>query len=233
MNNNLLRKKIELRLNKLSSVDFDNIECWMVAEAFNKAQIEWVRRQLQGTNLTRTGAEQTVRRIDDLQPLLTTFKMTGLYYPTYWESCAFPDDFLQYTRVATAALSDCCPERPMRLYLAEESQIDLYLVDELKKPDFDWGESFFTFFANRVRIYTNGEFKLSEQKLIYYRKPRLIEFDKCMNPSTGLISPANVECEFKDDVTEVIIDDAAAILAGDIEHFQQMQRLDQAAEQNN
>jgi hypothetical protein len=69
MNNNLLQLKIKQRLNKLSSMDYDNIECWQVQEAFNKAQLEWVRRQLNGINLKREGAEQSVTKVDDLQEL--------------------------------------------------------------------------------------------------------------------------------------------------------------------
>ena len=60
------------RLNKLASNDYDNIECWQIIEAFNKAQIEWCRRQLHGNNMYKEGDEMHLRRrIDDLQLLLT------------------------------------------------------------------------------------------------------------------------------------------------------------------
>ena len=70
MNNNLLQIKIKQRLNKLASLDYDNIECWQIQEAFNKAQIEWTRRQLHGLNSKKEGAEQSINTIDDLQVLL-------------------------------------------------------------------------------------------------------------------------------------------------------------------
>ena len=70
MNNDVVRIKIEERLNKLSSSDYDNIECWQIIEAFNKAQIEWVRRQLHGGNIYKEGDEMSKRRVDDLQILL-------------------------------------------------------------------------------------------------------------------------------------------------------------------
>ena len=43
--------KVKERLNKLSSNDYDNLECWQIIEAFNKAQVEWCRRQLHGYNI--------------------------------------------------------------------------------------------------------------------------------------------------------------------------------------
>ena len=67
MNNNLLQIKIKQRLNKLASFDYDNIECWMIQEAFNKAQLEWVRRRLHGLNASREASEQSVTIVDDVQ----------------------------------------------------------------------------------------------------------------------------------------------------------------------
>ena len=63
MNNQYLLIKIKQRLNKLTSFDYDDIEPWMITEAFNKAQRNWTRRQIEGINQERTGAEQTIRRM--------------------------------------------------------------------------------------------------------------------------------------------------------------------------
>ena len=46
MTNDLIQIKLRQRLNKLSSNDFDNLECWQIIEAFNKAALQWTRRQL-------------------------------------------------------------------------------------------------------------------------------------------------------------------------------------------
>ena len=43
---------------------------------------------------------------------------------------------------------------------------------------------------------------------------------------------ANQECEFKDDVAEILVDQAAAILAGDIESMNQYQRESQEVQKN-
>ncbi len=54
-----------------------------------------------------------------------------------------------------------------------------------------------------------------------------------LNPYTAVESTADVLCEFKDDIVELIIDETAALIAGDIENMIQMQREQQAAERNN
>ncbi len=70
MNNNLLQIKIKQRLNKLASLDYDNLECWQIAEAANKAQLEWMRRQLYAINVRKEGTEQSAGLVDDLQRLM-------------------------------------------------------------------------------------------------------------------------------------------------------------------
>jgi len=42
--------KMDLRLNKGASGDYDNIWSYQKQEAFNKAVLEWVRRQKRGKN---------------------------------------------------------------------------------------------------------------------------------------------------------------------------------------
>ena len=132
------------------------------------------------------------------------------------------------------ATDECCPDpRSMTVYLAEEANVPLLLRDPLKNPDFEWGETFCTMLDNRIRIYRNANFNIVLPVLTYYRKPVLIEVPDCVNPYTGTVSVVNVNCEFKDDLAEVMLDDTAALIAGDIENIYQQSRGQQAAERNN
>lgn len=233
MNNALLQIKIKERLNKLASMDYDNIECWQIAEAFNKAQLEFVRRQIHGVNQTKEGDESSKVLIDDLQRLLTEFNLTGTNQDLYFESQVIPPDYLFFKRMSAKSHTDCCPDRPLNIYLAPVADVDLLLADTLRNPSAEWGETFCTMQSNKVRIYHNDKFEIAEPKLVYYRKPADVQFNGCINLNTGAVNTADVACEFKDDVAELIVDDAAAILAGDIESITQYQRLKQEAQTNN
>jgi hypothetical protein len=234
MNNNTLLIKLKQRLNKLDSQDYDNIECWQFVEAFNKAQVEWCRRNLHGGNMYKEGDELSKKRIDDLQPLLIELSLTGTSTDDYFESDNFPvDTYLEYKRVGTDAQTECCPARDMTVYLAEEANVPLLLRDPLKNPDFEWGETFCTMINNTIRIYRNTDFTIVNPILTYYRQPVYIEILNCVDPYTGLVSTVNIDCEFKDDLAEVMLDDAASIIAGDIENTYQQQRAQAAAERNN
>ena len=232
MNNNVLQIKIKERLNKLASMDYDNLECWQVAEAFNKAQIEWVRRQVHGNNPLREGDESTKMSIDDLQKLLTDSALPGTQREVFFESATLPADYLFFKRFIIKAKGDCCPERRIVAYLAEEADVDNLLFDSFRRPSFEWGETFATLGNNRARIYTDEEFTVTDLRLVYYRKPRMISFNGCVDIATGNPS-TNVECEFKDDIVELLIEETCLILAGDIESPLQIQRSTTNVNRNN
>lgn len=233
MLNRAILIKVKQRLNKLDSQDYDNIETWQILEAFNKAQVDWCRRNLHGLNQLREGDEQSKRRIDDLQVLLNTQPINSHKRDIYYETDELPDNYFEWKRVSCNGLVECCPKKQMVIYLTEEGNLDVLLNDYNKRPDFDWGETFCTIKNNRVYIYTNGEFDISDVKLTYYRQPAYIEMTGIVNSYTGDIPTTDTNCEFKDDLVEVFIDETVKIISGDIESFNQVQRSTTSVENNN
>ena len=144
-----------------------------------------------------------------------------------------PEDYFQYKRIDVFACKDCCEDRRMTVYLAEEGNLNQLLRDKSKKPSFEWAETFVTLINNQVHIYTNDEFEISNAEFIYYRQPRKIQIQGCVDPYTNVESLTEVLSEFKDDIIEVIIDEAVSIIAGDIESPVQYPRGTQTAERNN
>ena len=231
MNNNLLQIKIKQRLNKLASLDYDNLECWHIQEAVNKAQIEWVRRHLYGYNARKEGAEQSSGIVDDLQKLMVHKQLPTKSNEIY-DYAEIPKDYLHFVRTDVFAKTDCCPERRIVVYQVEEANIAIILDNDQKGPSWDWAETVSTIMDNKLKIYTNNQFTITECHLIYFRKPREIQIKGCINISTGLPYSADQECEFNDDVAEIIVDQAASILAGDIESLIQYQREEKAVQTN-
>jgi hypothetical protein len=232
MNNNLLQIKIKQRLNKLASLDYDNLECWQIAEAFNKAQIEWTRRQLYGINVRKEGAEKTSGIVDDLQRLLKSQLLNMDQKDLYYRSQSLPSDYLHYIRTDVFAQQTCCPERRMSVYEVEEANISIILNDKNKQPNFEWAETVATLVNNNLRVYTNNEFEISKCYLVYYKKPQEVQFTGCIDITTGFPFTKDQVCEFNDDVAEIIVDNAAMILAGDIEASTQYQREQQSVQSN-
>jgi len=234
MNNTTVKLKVQQRINKLGSKDYDNIQDWQLVEAFNKGVVGWCRRNLQGTNLTKTGDEATKRRIDDLQILLKTVPFRMYDKKEFYESDTLPTDYFEWKRISAKAVKGCCTEpRRLVIYLSEEANVDVVLADDFKKPSFEWAETFCTIADNKVKIYTDEKFEVVEPTLTYYRQPVRIEMKGISNPYTGVTSLQEVECEFKDDLVEVFIDECAKILSGDIESMNVQQLTDNSVETNN
>lgn len=224
MNNNLLCIKIRERLNKRSSSDFDSIEDWQIVEAICKVQLEFARREA-------VKGEETKQDIESIQVLLKTVPLEGSNEPLYFKGIV-PDDFLSYKRIPCKGFTDACGEQSFVTYLVEEANLDMLLKDPLRKPSFDWGETLVTMKSNFLFIHTDGSFLIMKPELVYYRFPLDISIVGTVDPSTGFVSEKEQICEFKKDVVEALIDEAAALLAGDIESFNQAQRNTQNALRN-
>jgi hypothetical protein len=234
MLNSTILIKVKQRLNKLASNDYDNIQDWQVIEAFNKGQVDWCRRNLHGLNIVKEGDEQSTRRIDDLQHLLITVNLSINDHKTYYESVDIPTDYLQWKRISSQAKSECCPDpKPIVVYLAEQGNLDELLRDKNKNPSFEWGETFATFKGNKIQIYTNNKFEIVNPTLTYYKQPIGIQIAGVQDPYTGITPTIDVESNFKEDMIELLVDECAKIIAGDIESQLQMQRQQQAVENNN
>jgi len=233
MTNDTIQIKVKQRINKLASNDYDNIMPWQIVEAFNKGQVAWCRRNLMGTNMTKTGDEASKRRIDDLQVLLSDKPLQMVKKDLYFKSPTLPADYFEWKRLSVKAKKDCCENRQMMVYLAEEANVDELLRDYNKKPNFEWAETFATVLGNKIKVYTNNDFELESAILTYYRQPRRIQIPGVSDPYTGLISITNVECEFKDDLVELFIDECVKILAGDLEDVTANQIADNSVETNN
>jgi hypothetical protein len=232
MTNQLLRIELEQRLNKLSSSDYVNLECWMLAAAFNKAMDAWVSRQLEGINQTKSTAEGSIRSIDKLQIILQDSPLVMNKNDEYWEA-SLPDDYVEWSRLSANAVANCCPPRKLKIFLGEQADLDIALLDKNRQPSFEWAETLATVMSGTVRIYTNNCFDINEPVITYYRRARHVKFANCADPDTGEYNEVDVECEFPTNMTETIIDEAAAILANDMDSYQKQSDLISGAERSN
>jgi hypothetical protein len=218
--------KIVKRLNKSGTEDYSSVDFDIVKEAANKSLNEWVRRQFHGGNQYKEGQEQSVMRVDDLQVLLNpdprplSFQNKGVYSI----SSNLPKDYRYYNSFYFFydIGENCTTKGLVNSSLREESNRDALLNTAGTRPSKDFEQSFHTIVGNKIKLYHNGEFDPKEGYLIYYKSPKL--YDPAKPDETF---------EFKDDIMELVADDTAKIIAGDVDNFTQQQRLSAQAEINN
>jgi hypothetical protein len=217
MSPHLVLEKLSNRLNKSNSGAYANVEELAMIEAINKAQLEWVRKQLRGTNLTKDQGEESNTRVDDLQVLLNTKPLSVSSSDLFCQTDVLPSNYGWFNGVLIYAKNNICTEQLiLDVHHIEESNVNNWISDEYKKPDFEFRQCFYTLANNRVKVYTNNEFKIEKVLLTYYRKPSEFQVEgvELLDKSLGVNKPL----EFKDDVVELIIDEAVTIIAADIEH---------------
>jgi len=213
--------KIDLRLNKGASADYDNLWSYVKQEAFNKAINEWVRRQYRGKNLTQEGDEESTARVDDLQILLKKESMTIRDKGIYVETNKLPSDYMYFKRLTPYVSKGDCKSVLIRSHLKEEANVDDLLPSY---PSFEFEETFHTLIGNRAHVYHNKEFTVDKVELTYYRKPVFYEF-----------RPAKLATvvEFKDDICDMLVDEASKIIASDIESLNAKALTESRVESNN
>lgn len=220
--------KLRLRLNKLHSSDYDNIEDWKGIEAINKAQLEWFRKQVIGYNKAQQGDEEDRVRVDDIQQFLSELKLQGTNHRFHFEF-NLPSNYLWYKKILPLCMKGSCQGVPLDSLFVEEANVPRLLFDWSMKPSFEWRETFHTIIGNTIRIYTNEDFEVENVYLTYYRTPQKVDINGYTHEDET--SSVNRDLEFKDDVAEIILDEAAAILAGDTEYLMQLQVAKQRADE--
>lgn len=213
--------KIDLRLNKGASADYDNIWSYVKQEAFNKAVNEWVRRQVHGNNIKQEGDEETTMRVDDLQILLKTDNLTIRDKGDFVQTNKLPLDYMYFKRLTPYASKGNCENVKIKSHLKEEANVDDLLPS---LPSFEFEETFHTLIANRAHVYHAKKFTISKIELTYYRKPIFYEF-----------KPAKLSTivEFGNNICELLVDDACKIIASDIESLNAKALTEQRTESNN
>lgn len=224
MTSGIAIERIKQRLQKQDTNFNPNILDEEFEDALNKSVNDWVRRQHHGFNQFKEADEQSEQRVDDLQILLKDRRISVNNRGVYSEITVMPKDYRYYKRLTPIVSRGNCSKVMIKSYFVEESNVDDYLKDWTFKPSFDFEETFHTLASNKFRVYHNDDFSVNEVLLTYYRNPAHIS---CLKKDYDLV------WEWKDDVAEVIIDDAAKLLAGDTENTIAFELANKRVEENN
>jgi len=210
--------KIEQRLNKKATSDYDNVPVFEQIEAYNKATINVVLRLHGLNNMYKHGVESTRKRVEDLKFLINKdpLKLRVTRKDGYYLTENMPADYLLYIRSYSIAKNEQCPGKQITNYLGEESNINTLLGNDNTNPNFEWGETVITLVDHNIKVYTENKFDIVNVYLTYLRYPRKVDIQGYIKPDGS--NSTNIDPDLPDYIVEMCIDEAVRIISGDIEN---------------
>ena len=209
MNSKIAIQRIDNALEKQGSSSNANLNNYDKEDALNKALNDWIRRQIHGTNPYREGSEESEMRVDDLQPLLIPERKISVNNgDIFSDTSKLPENYRYYNRLTLVVTKGECTNVRIKSTFVENANIDDLLQDWTFTPSFDFEQAFHIMASNKFRVYHNGDFKIDEVLLSYYTNPKYISCEK---------KDFDTPWQWKDDVAEVVIDEAIKLLSGNIE----------------
>jgi hypothetical protein len=136
------------------------------------------------------------------------------------QTSKLPDDYLYFKRLTPYVSKGDCSSVLIVSHLREEANVD----DLIHVPSFNFEETFHTLIGNRAHLYHNNDFLVNKIVLTYYRKPKVYSFKR-----SGLADVV----EFGDNICELLVDEAASIIASDIESLNSKTLTENREKENN
>jgi hypothetical protein len=155
---------------------------------YNESQNKYLTLQLQQ------------RGVDDvryIQKFLTLDKKVDYISKTHnKENFKLPLDYFDLSAVRGKATKGKCSFW-MHFEEVRTENIEEVLIDEFRKPSFEWEEVVYTVNADKLSVYTDSTFSMSEVLLNYYRYPSQIRLINDQDPESGFNPNSTIEWDDK------------------------------------
>lgn len=177
------------------NIAFDNLTFSLL---YNESQNKFLTLQLQ-----QRGTDD-VRYIQKF--LILDKKVTYISKSHNKENFELPKDYFDLAVPRGKAKKGKCTHQ-MHFKEVRTENIEELLIDEYNKPSFEWEEVLYTINADKLSVYTDGTFTLSEVLLNYYRYPSQIRLINDQDPESGFSPTSLIEWDDKslDDIITLMV----------------------------
>lgn len=202
------------KLDKLDSQDYPDIPLPVIIRDLNEAQQKIVLTRYSPNNLYRQGFEGSQKRIDELSYLVVpdeqlsgAIKVADNIYSFNLENTQ--KDYLFLLRANFLVSTATCTDILLDGISSKTDNLNTILSSPFEKPSLSWRETPYRIADNKLRVYSDGEFKVTKAIIDYLRYPRkmdivgYIDFDGT--------NSTNVECELPEFLQNDIVDAAVTL----------------------
>lgn len=211
---------------KLDAQFFKNIRLPQIIRCLNEAQLTVVMRKYGIQNPLQRGFQAIQKRTDELQILEVYGKelkakkeKEGLYTTSILDA----EKYFLLTRLQVEAKKECC-SATLNGASVQTDDINVVLMDETTKPNFEWRRCPYRIASNKILAYSDG-FEIEKIVIDYLRYP--IQMDIAGYEHFSGATSSNINCELPEFVQGKIVDEAVKnckYYLGDLQGAQAMEQ---------
>ncbi len=219
--------KIDQKLNKLSSNLHQQIPEEDKVLAINEAQIQLIKKKVDGNNIYKLGLDGFKKRYQDLEKLIEEYKdhpldleLSDSNLNKYTADISdIKPQYMFYIDSYMKADKGSCEDRTIYINndLAKHADVTVLINNDNYKPSFEFQETFCTVSSDELGYFTDGTFEPKKVYLSYMRYPAYIHPDGFEMPD-GAVLTGKQDCELAEYLEDELTDLAVRNLSTYIEN---------------
>jgi len=207
--------KIDLKLNKLSTNEHQQIPIENKILTLNEAQLKLIKQKVDGISVASgLGFDAFRKRYEDLQNIVENYVNHPLTLVeedsklNQWgaDINSLVPRYMFYVDSYALADKGVCKDRIiwMNQDLAKHGDISLLIKNDHYKPSFEYQESFNTLSSDKISIFTDGTFTPTKLYIMYIRYPLYI--DKAGYVKFDGSDSVDQDCELEEYLEDELLD---------------------------
>lgn len=224
--------KLDMRLNKKSTLDSQTIPKADALFVLNEAQIKLIKQKLTTNNIYNLGFDSFTKRYEDLQGLVVNFEKvtatkTTSSYPAYTVNISsLTREYMFPIEMFTICSKGKCTKRTVPIVrLIRHGDVSTTMNNSNTNPSFEYQETVATISENDITIYTDSSFTIDEFYISYIRYPQKITLAGI--PNIDGTTNITQNCELPSYLQDELLDIATQELAMETENNPQVQYASQ------
>jgi hypothetical protein len=211
------------KLNKIDSEQYRNLKVPEIDWKLNEAIDLFLKIVAQPKIKVNLGFEISSRVTDDIRSLVVdTLPLTLTALDSTHYLAALPTNYLYYVSMDSMKMKKGnCIVDALKIFVRQHD--DNFTASVFDKSSFDWREVNIRFYQAGIKIYTEGEFEVTQALLSYIKIPAVVNNCEDYPPSgsyktlAGVTLTVNVNCDLPIETHREIVDIAVAITTGDLQ----------------
>lgn len=207
----MLLYELDVRLNKVATLEHQSIPDTDKIIALNKAQLRLVKQKVSFGNNYNLGLDAFKKRYEDLQSLVVQDERVSLtknqdvYTSYYVNVSSFANTYMFPISIVGMCSKGSCSNRPVVIQkIAKHADLHMMMTNSNYVPSFEYQESLSVISSDNIYIYTDGTFAVDYAYVTYIRYPQKIDIEGYIdldgNPSV------TADCELEAYLADELLD---------------------------